>query len=92
MSAQLSVQLDRKLVDDCSRKYVENMGPVEAHLFGVVHPLVVNQGHYSKAQLLEVGYWKSPRVRSRLDRNAAQDVSTSPPWRSGAPPISGIES
>jgi hypothetical protein len=46
----------------------------ETHLFSEVGPAVARRGWYEKAELAEVGEWKSPRARRRLAENSSEDV------------------
>jgi len=67
----------KTFVDHWSRQYLEadkSGGGNERQLLRRVGPQVAERGYYRKAELLMVGDWKSPRIRSRLARNSDEDV------------------
>lgn len=68
------MELNTAFVERWAGRYVELMGTVEPLLLNDVGPKIRVRGYYARDELIAVGCWKSPRIRSRLESNSEDDV------------------
>jgi hypothetical protein len=65
-------RFDRAFVSRWSQRYANTVK--EQELLTKIGPAVARRGYYKKAELAQVGDWKSPRIRKRLAQNSGADV------------------
>ena len=74
------LRIDEAFVLRWSGRYLEGVpqadAAIEEYLFTDVSATVRARGSLSRGEFLAIGTWKSPRVRSRLERNDARRVQT----------------
>jgi len=68
------MKLSRAFVAQWSGRYIEFMDDEEARLLNEVGPRLREHGCYTRDELVTVGTWKSPRIRSRLEHNSDADT------------------
>jgi hypothetical protein len=72
------LRIDEAFVLRWSDRYLEDVSDADAafeeRLFSDVSGTIRSRGHLTRGEFLTIGTWKSPRARSRLERNDARRV------------------
>ena len=72
------LRIDEAFVIRWSERYLEDVSEADAefeeHLFSDVSATVRARGHLALGEFMTIGTWKSPRARSRLERNDGRRV------------------